>query len=413
MKILLVTEYYPPEIYGGGEIGAKVLAESLAKKGNAVTVLTSKVPNMPDETQEKGITVIRTLETGNPLSVIGNITRRMVFKKSVKKQLPALDDKENFDTIHFLNNTSIIDLGEKNSKTVATINSYVNLCPKANLFYKEKGPCTGCAPGKYVGCMLRSKYVGKVRLPFFLKYNPLFWLVHYRSHCKRVELMKKVKKKIAISSYIMNMLKTYNIPGGRFVPNFTVIKEKLLPKKKENKKLVVTYIGALEKMKGVMHFLKAYLILHGKGQDKDVEFRFVGSGNLALFIKKIAEKETNNVVFNGPVAHENIHTVYAKSDVIVIPSLWPEPFSRVLLEAFYHGKPVIATNSGGNKDQIQDGKTGFLVDPSEPAEDIAEAVVKLKDQGIRKKMGKQAQAFYAANLTPDKTLVKIMDVYNG
>ena len=45
-------------------------------------------------------------------------------------------------------------------------------------------------------------------------------------------------------------------------------------------------------------------------------------------------------------------SVYKSSDIIIQPSLWPEPLPRVLLEATYFGKPIIATDSGGNKEFI-------------------------------------------------------------
>ena len=45
--------------------------------------------------------------------------------------------------------------------------------------------------------------------------------------------------------------------------------------------------------------------------------------------------------------------------MVLVPSKWPEVFGIVIIEAFAHGIPVIATNEGGMKELIQPGKTGY------------------------------------------------------
>jgi glycosyltransferase involved in cell wall biosynthesis len=53
-------------------------------------------------------------------------------------------------------------------------------------------------------------------------------------------------------------------------------------------------------------------------------------------------------------------------DVLIVPSLWPEPLPRVILEAYAHGVPVIGARRGGIPEVVRDGESGLLFEPDEP-----------------------------------------------
>jgi glycosyltransferase involved in cell wall biosynthesis len=61
--------------------------------------------------------------------------------------------------------------------------------------------------------------------------------------------------------------------------------------------------------------------------------------------------------------------LFAKIDVLVVPSLWHEPLGRIVFEAYAHGLPVIATDRGGISEIVSPGETGFLFDPDVPESD--------------------------------------------
>jgi glycosyltransferase involved in cell wall biosynthesis len=52
------------------------------------------------------------------------------------------------------------------------------------------------------------------------------------------------------------------------------------------------------------------------------------------------------------------------SDLVVVPSRNPEPFGRVAVEAFAHGRPVVAANHGGIVEVVRNGETGWLFEPN-------------------------------------------------
>ena len=60
------------------------------------------------------------------------------------------------------------------------------------------------------------------------------------------------------------------------------------------------------------------------------------------------------------------NAVYQSVDYVVLPSLWHEPLSRTVLEAFSHGVPVIASRRGGNTELVREDVNGFLFDPERP-----------------------------------------------
>jgi glycosyltransferase involved in cell wall biosynthesis len=59
---------------------------------------------------------------------------------------------------------------------------------------------------------------------------------------------------------------------------------------------------------------------------------------------------------------------YRQLDVLVVPSLWHEPFGMVVIEAFAHGVPVVGSRRGGIPEIVGDGRTGLLFEPDAPGE---------------------------------------------
>jgi glycosyltransferase involved in cell wall biosynthesis len=73
---------------------------------------------------------------------------------------------------------------------------------------------------------------------------------------------------------------------------------------------------------------------------------------------------------------------YDKIDILVVPSLWREPFGRVCIEAFAAGVPVLASEIGGLATIVRDSRNGFLFDPGD-ADHLAQlldSLIKDRDQ---------------------------------
>jgi glycosyltransferase involved in cell wall biosynthesis len=87
----------------------------------------------------------------------------------------------------------------------------------------------------------------------------------------------------------------------------------------------------------------------------------------------------------------DIRNVMATLDMVVFPSVAPEAFPLSVLEAMSLGKSVIASDTGGVREMIEDGVSGFLVEPNRP-EQIAERIIYLlQRQDIAHGIGKNAK----------------------
>lgn len=403
MKVLLVSEYFPPKTFGGGELSAYNLAKALSKKGFKVTVLTSKFDNLKKKEKKDGFSILRKLKTGEgPFSIKENLKRRASFQKSLKKELKEI--ASNYDVVHFLNTTSIPNF-KLNNKTVATINSYTNFCPKSNMFYKEREVCTGCNPTKFVGCITSSKSVGKHKMQWYMRFNPFFWAYLYKQYLRNNSNLRNVDKFLARSKFISNLIeqegaikKNINTSSG-----LMDIKESGPRYKINTKDVNVTYIGpALGKFKGVEMLIKAF------NKTTGAKLLIFGKGKEEKYLRSIAGK---NVKFCGTVDYSYLPSIHKQSDIIVQPALWPEPLSRVMVEALLFGNPIIATNNGGNSECVVNGKNGFLIDSEEKlAEKLQELIDKPK---LREKMGLESKKLYANKFAYEKVLAKIVKTYSS
>ncbi|MFL5894253.1 MAG: glycosyltransferase family 4 protein [Thermoleophilaceae bacterium] len=103
--------------------------------------------------------------------------------------------------------------------------------------------------------------------------------------------------------------------------------------------------------------------------------------------------------------------VIAAADVVVVPSIRPDPFPNSALEALAAGRPVVAAASGGLPEMIRDGETGLLVVPGDPAA-LARALRRLADDDeLRTRMGAAAAADAAARFTVERMLDGVEAVY--
>ena len=115
--------------------------------------------------------------------------------------------------------------------------------------------------------------------------------------------------------------------------------------------------------------------------------------------------------FFGNIGYEYIPSVYKQSDVIVQSALWPEPFSRIMLEATYFGKPIIATDNGGNSEGVERGKNGFLV---RNEEELTEKLkILINSEKIRKDLGKKSRQLFENKFEKESVTKKILAAYKG
>jgi phosphatidyl-myo-inositol dimannoside synthase len=126
----------------------------------------------------------------------------------------------------------------------------------------------------------------------------------------------------------------------------------------------------------------------------------VGGGDLQHRLQELARASParDRILFVGQLRFGQLKHLFSRSDIFAMPSR-QEGFGLVFLEAMALGKPVIAGSSGGAREIVQDGVTGFLVNPDDP-DTLARCLVQLLgDEDLRRNMGDAGRQRIEENYT--------------
>jgi glycosyltransferase involved in cell wall biosynthesis len=160
--------------------------------------------------------------------------------------------------------------------------------------------------------------------------------------------------------------------------------------RKEGKTIVIGATKSLESVYGLEYLIRAFAKLQNPG----LRLLLVGDGSLRPKLERLAAelKIADRLEFAGRAAPNEIPAYLRRMDILVNPSL-RESFGVSVLEAQACEIPVIASNTGGLPEVMQDGLTGFLV-PLEDVNALAEKIgLLVSDDNLRKRMGKAGRKF--------------------
>jgi glycosyltransferase involved in cell wall biosynthesis len=171
----------------------------------------------------------------------------------------------------------------------------------------------------------------------------------------------------------------------------------------------ILFVGRVFVEKGVEYLLQAAALI------KNMPFRVVvvGEGWAEERCKALAKDLAlgERVNFTGFLPRAEIDSHYARCRLLVLPSVWPEPFGMVGLEALAHGKPVVAFAVGGLADWLKDGEVGFLVERGN-VEKLAERMAQLlTDDGLAGRMGEAGRRLVQERFTLERHLEQLLSVF--
>ena len=169
--------------------------------------------------------------------------------------------------------------------------------------------------------------------------------------------------------------------------------------------LVVTYVSRIAPEKNVDYLADALTIVAARRPD--VRFLLVGDGPTRPALE---QRIGSFAHFAGYRKGEDLADHYAASDIFAFCSL-TETFGNVVLEAMASGLPVVALKAGGVGETIQSGKTGVLVDPSEPPERFAMALLGLIAEPDERKRMADAARNYAISQSWDAIMGGLRERY--
>ncbi len=177
----------------------------------------------------------------------------------------------------------------------------------------------------------------------------------------------------------------------------------------------VGVIGRIAPEKGQLEFVRAVpLLLSRMSRQENCEFVVCGD---AIFsspeytLRVRAEAEGLPIEFTG--WRDDIGAVLSGLDLVVVPSAEFEATTRVILEAFSAGVPVVAFRSGGIPEIIEDGVTGVLCAPT-PL-DLASKLLELYSRGdaLLDGIAVRAQAAFQARFTLERYRSEVLDMVRG
>ncbi|MCK4326940.1 MAG: glycosyltransferase family 4 protein [Candidatus Diapherotrites archaeon] len=185
-------------------------------------------------------------------------------------------------------------------------------------------------------------------------------------------------------------------------PSFFPAAEK--PRVTQGEKTIL-FVGRLTKNKGVEYLIKAFEQING------ARLEIVGEGkNMDSLVKLVKSKNMGGKVsLMGNLPTERVKEEYYNAYAFVLPSIIEENSPLTIREAMSQGTPVITTNIGGQAELVQDGETGFLVNPKSYADLTEKIKIILRDNNLQKKMAEECLS-RAKRSSPEKHFIEIQDL---
>ncbi|MBS0857086.1 MULTISPECIES: glycosyltransferase [unclassified Tatumella] len=343
-KILIACRAYYPDVGGGGELSTKTLAENLLKKGYDVSVLAISDKSTVETIEHVPVTRIKnkniywSLDKKNK-GIVRKILWHVIDSHNVFIENKLRDKLEEISPDILITST-IEDVSSviwklasrKKIRVMHVLRSYSLLCSNANMFKSEncEGQCKECKmltlPKK-----INSKYVDDI-----------------------IGISDYILKKHLDLGYFKNSKSTviYNI----------CLDDSIAERKIISDEVKVGYLGRIHKTKGIEIIFSAMSQLSDNVKRRCSVY-VAGSGDPYYMeeLRKVAKENNVTTVFTGNV---NATEFLDKIDLLVVPSIWNEPFGRVVVEGMGRGVAVLGKRSGGIPELLEKNPK-FIFDTAE------------------------------------------------
>ena len=385
MNICIFAKGLPVHIKGGMERHIEDLVNGLIKRSHEITIITTKHPNgIKKEIREN----LRIYYVGNKSL---KYTKKFYYESA--KLFERLHKEEKFDIIHSQSFAGAGIIKYKASKLPIIITLH-------GTFLNE------------IKSALNSNSLKGYVLASYL------FLKMLADKSDRL-LLSNANKIITVSYQLCNdVKKQYNIPEEKLIviPNGININkfrptnvDDLREKLNLSGKVILT-VGRIEKQKGYHLLLK---ILPDILKNHDVKLVIVGTGSYLPNLKKMAVKLdiSDKVIFTGKVSDNDLLKYYNLADIFAFPTLRMEGLPLVILEAMACEIPVVASRIGGIPTVIENGRDGFLIEPSNLKELKDKILMLLEDERLAKRIGKNARSKVVKKFSVDKMIDDTIKVY--
>jgi glycosyltransferase involved in cell wall biosynthesis len=370
MRILMCHKYNFP--LGGAERYLLSLRQGLVNLGHTVIDFSTLNPMNIPSTYSQYFVKSSDLSTISHRRVFYNIKAAINFIYSMESRnnIERLIEKFNPDVAHIHNiyhhlSSSILTvLRRKKIPVVMTLHDYKLICPNYSLFTRGL-PCQRCRRGSYCNAVihrcLKNSYGASMLACLETYFNKIF-----RIYENSIDLF------IAPSVFLRDTMLDFGMDGRkvRHVP-YSVDLEGFAPDFSAGK--YILYVGSLSDKKGVQTLLKC------AARFKNTAFKIIGDGPQKEEFKRMAvEEKARNIEFLGYKQTTELPAFIRHALFVVVPSEWYEITGLTVYEAFACGKCVVASDTGGIPELVENGRNGLLFRPGD-ADDLAAKIAYLME----------------------------------
>lgn len=341
--VVMLGEYYFPNMIGGAEVQAMRRAEGLVKKGLSVTVISFDRNGGKKEEMINGVKVIR-------YDVITHAAKMLSLSLPVVQALRK-NEKEtqlyHLYNVHPLTGGGIYRMTGGRNPVIATLENFGGFCPTSTAIYQK---CDLLCRYSCLRDFSRNKSEKVLSMPYAGIY-PLL-----------TSLTKKVDKYVAVSEHVRQeyIKHGYNEDRIIVIPNSIDADKIGNGVRTSHERRNILYVGRMVSIKGVDILIRAFhkasshyddlrLILVGGGQELE-QYR--------TLIKNLGIE--SKVTITGHVTEDALWYYYSIADLFVYPSIaGSEAFGITLLEAMRYHIPCVVPDTGGGKEVIKDAGITF------------------------------------------------------
>ena len=382
MKILHIHHHYRP--FGGGEKYLLDLCSALENKGHRNVIISAGHPQNYHFKNRTEIFV------DGSFGFRSGLRMWKIFKDILNKEKP--------DIIHihetFIFVSSFIIKRLINFKpTVQTLHVPFYFCPNYTKILPDGHICCHRMGAK---CLLRGCLRGV---------NPMLALnMLWRSYVTR-----KINKVIVPSHSLQEEAIRNGVAVEKLevIPHFT--QKNLCCEYIEPEKNTILFVGRMDPLKGLSELINALSMIKGLTWKAYV----IGSENGSHEYEKILHDSgiEDRIVFTGKLDPSDLDKFYQRASIVVFPSISPEAFGLVGIEAMSFGRPVVSFDVGGPKEWLADEKTGFLVKRGDTKRLSLRISQLLKDGSLAKKFGLEGQKRVNEQYREEMHICKVLSVY--
>jgi len=392
MHILLAADVFPPRC-GGAGWSSYHLARALQARGHEVLAIVPREGEQGGERSFGGIAIRDFGYRAFRLPLWRNVSRNEMLWPRLGRFLAEQVRAGSFELIHAQHSLTIpaaVWAGRRvGVPVVATVRDYWPLCYRSTLLGRGDEPCGRCDLPGLMRCM--GWELGPLGVLVALAYP------YMRGNVRRkAAALARADAVLAVSRHMAGRLAAI-VPAERLhvLPNLVDLEEIAAIVAQEPATEVpasfLLFVGKVEANKGVRELAAA---LGQVAASLDAAARLpvlvAGDGALADWLAGQLQACGWPARFLRWAEHEEVLRLLARAELLLFPSRWDEPLSRVLLEACACGTPILAMATGGTAEIVSDGLSGALV-PPEVGAFAARLHALLADPLERRRLGEGAR----------------------